>query len=250
MNKKLILFDLDQTLADSKQPLDDEMSELLKKLLEIKKVGIISGGKYEYFEEFVIKKLDASNELLEKLFLFPTCGAKFHRFQNNQWFEVYSHELSKTEREKIIQSLQNALSEWGYKTPEKTWGEIIEDRGTQVTFSAFGQQAPLDIKEVWDPDGKKRKEITEKLQLLIPQFEIRIGGSTSIDVTKKGIDKGYGVRQIVKELGIKKEEIFFVGDKIYPGGNDYPVKQEGVESLQISGPEETKKVIQKILDEN
>ena len=81
----------------------------------------------------------------------------------------------------------------GFKV-EQVWGEVIEDRGSQITFSALGQQAPLEQKDKWDPDFTKRKKIKAILDTLIPEFSVRMGGATSIDITKPGIDKAYGIR--------------------------------------------------------
>lgn len=48
--KKLIVFDLDGTLAESKSPLDAEMAKLLGALLGVVKVAVISGGNWPQFE--------------------------------------------------------------------------------------------------------------------------------------------------------------------------------------------------------
>ncbi len=108
--------------------------------------------------------------------------------------------MTADEKGKIISSLKKALDESGFKI-EKVWGEEIEDRGSQITFSALGQQAPLEEKNKWDPDFTKRKKIKGILDTLIPEFSVRMGGATSIDVTKLGIDKAYGVRKLTRHPG-------------------------------------------------
>jgi phosphomannomutase len=127
------------------------------------------------------------------------------------------------------------------------WGEPIEDRGSQITFSALGQEAPLDAKKAWDPDFKKRQKIKTILDPLIPEFSVELGGATSIDVTKHGIDKAYGIGKLRDTLGIAIAEMIFVGDAIFPGGNDYPAKQAGVVSIEVRDPDETKRVIEAII---
>ena len=134
----------------------------------------------------------------------------------------------------------------GFKV-EKVWGEIIEDRGSQITFSALGQQAPLEEKEKWDPDFAKRKKIKAILDTLIPEFSVRLGGATSIDVTKPGIDKAYGIGKLRDILGISLKEMIYVGDALFAGGNDYPAEQAGVVSIPVRGPDETKRVIEAII---
>src|SRR5579863_8215965 len=130
---------------------------------------------------------------------------------------------------------------------DKTWGETIEDRGSQITYSSLGQQAPLDEKVKWDADFAKRKKIKTVLDTLIPEFSVRLGGATSIDVTKPGIDKAYGIRKLRDILGIPVQEMIYVGDALFPGGNDYPAEQAGVISIPVKGPTETKRVIEAII---
>jgi phosphomannomutase len=242
--KKLIVFDLDGTLAESKSSLDGEMAALLKDLLGIVKVAVISGGDWPQFEKQVLAHLpqDAG---LGNLSLLPTCGTKFFQYQGD-WKKLYSEDFTADEKEKIISSLKQAVAEAGYKV-EKVWGEAIEDRGSQITFSALGQQAPLDEKNKWDPDFAKRKKIKAILDPLIPEFSVQLGGSTSVDVTKPGIDKGYGIRKLRDVLGISLQEMIFIGDALFPGGNDYPAKEAGVVSIAVRGPNETKPVTAAII---
>jgi phosphomannomutase len=76
---------------------------------------------------------------------------------------------------------------------------------------------------------------------------VRLGGTTSIDVTKPGIDKGYGIQKLRDTLGIAVAEMLFIGDALFPGGNDYPAKKAGAESIQVRDPEESKQVIEAIV---
>jgi phosphomannomutase len=117
----------------------------------------------------------------------------------------------------------------------------------RITFSALGQEAPLDEKKKWDPDFSKRRQMKAFLDHLIPEFSVRLGGTTSIDVTKQGIDKGYGIRKLRDILGVVVSEMIFVGDALFPGGNDYPAKQAGAVSIQVRDPNETKRVIEAIV---
>jgi hypothetical protein len=242
--KKLIVFDLDGTLAESKSPLDAEMSGLLHDLLGIVKVAVISGGDWPQFEKQLLSNL-SSDARLVNLSLLPTCGTKFFQYAGD-WKKLYSEDFTAAEKEKIISSLNKALGIAGFKV-EKVWGEVIEDRGSQITFSALGQQAPLEVKIKWDADFIKRKKITAILDTLIPEFSVRMGGATSIDVTKPGIDKAYGIRKLRDILGIPLNEMIYVGDALFVGGNDYPVEEAGVVSISVRGPNETKPVTEAII---
>jgi phosphomannomutase len=237
--KKLIVYDLDGTLAESKASLDAEMAALLHNLLGVAKVAVISGGGWPQFKMQLLSHLPSDERLLN-LSLLPTCGTKFFQY-NGSWKLLYSEDLTEAEKEKITSSLNQAVEAGGFK-PEKAWGEVIEDRGSQITFSALGQLAPLAEKEKWDPGFTKRKKITSALDTLIPEFSVRMGGATSIDVTKPGIDKAYGIRKLRDILGISLREMIYVGDALFPGGNDYPAKETGVACVAVRGPQETKPV--------
>jgi phosphomannomutase len=239
--KKLIVFDLDGTLAESKSSIDADMSRLLGDLLGIVKLAVISGGDWPQFEEQVLSHLPQDGSLAN-LSLLPTCGTKFFSY-TGEWKKLYSEDFTPDDKAKIIASVKRAVAESGF-TAEKVYGEVIEDRGSQVTFSALGQQAPLEEKKKWDPDFTKRKKIKAILGPLIPGYSVRLGGATSVDITKPGIDKAYGVRKLRDVLGISLKEMIFIGDALFPGGNDYPAEQVGVVSICVSGPHETKRVIQ------
>jgi phosphomannomutase len=242
--KKLIVFDLDGTLAESKSALAPEMAVLLHALLGVVKVAVISGGGWPQFEKQLVSNLP-EDERVKDLLLLPTCGTKFYQYAGG-WNEIYSEDFTPEEKAKIIASLNLAVTTTGFKF-ETTWGEQIEDRGSQITFSALGQQAPLEAKAVWDPDFAKRQQIQAVLATLIPEFSVHLGGTTSVDVTKPGIDKAYGIRKLRDRLGIAIDEMIFVGDALFPGGNDYPAKEAGVLSIQVQDPSVTRAVIESIL---
>lgn len=253
--KKLIVFDIDGTLTPSKAPADKEMIELLLHLLDKKSVAIIGGGKYDLFKQQLVVQLPPNDERLNRLYLFPTNSTAFYRF-DGEWRRVYSHDLTNEQKEKINNAFEETFKEIGYNHPEKTYGTIIEDRGTQISFSPLGQEVVamlgekegVKLKEEWnkkyDPLRQKMREI---LQKYLPKFEVRAGGLTTIDITQKGIDKAYGVRQISEHLGVKVEDMIFVGDAIFPGGNDYAALQTGIDYVKVKDPSDTKKLIQTIV---
>ena len=242
--KKLIVFDLDGTLADSKSSLDPEMSALLHDLLRVVKVAVISGGNWPQFEEQLLSSLPHDRRLAN-LSLLPTCGTKFFQF-GGDWKEIYSEDLTTVEKGTIVSNVQKAFDAAGF-TVDRVWGEQIEDRGSQITFSALGQQAPLEEKDEWDPDFAKRTKIKAILDRLMPEFSVRMGGTTSIDVTRPGIDKAYGIRKLRDLFGISVKDMIFIGDALFAGGNDYPAEEAGVVSIPVTGPEQTKLVTQAII---
>jgi len=249
MTKKVIAFDLDDTLAVTKSPISDRMAELLAKLLLKYDVCIISGGKFEQFKTQVVDRLDVASHQLNRLHLMPTCGTRYYRYDELQeeWKQQYAEDLSDEQKQEILSVLEVTAREVNLWV-EKPYGDIIEDRGSQITYSALGQQAPAEEKYRWadehqDDKHKLRTLIAERL----PDLEVRLGGSTSVDITRIGIDKAYGMQKLVEALFIDKNEILFFGDKLEEGGNDYPVKAMGIDSIAVEKWEDTTYALEGVL---
>lgn len=252
-DKTLIVFDLDGTLAESKSNMDPEMSKLIARLLLDRKVAVIGGGKYDLFKSQFIGCLSAPKDLLKNLFLFPTTATSFYRYDRG-WKKVYDLRLTKKEKTAIHKAFRVAFKEVGYVHPKKTYGKVIEDRGTQVTFSALGQEVVaklgargVALKKKWkDENTEVKLELAKALQRHLPGLEVRSAGFTSIDITRKGIDKAYGIKQIEKHLRIRRKNMLFIGDALFPGGNDYAVRRTGVKCIPVEGPSDTKRIIRLI----
>ncbi len=244
--KSLIIFDLDDTLAESKSAILPDMATSLKDLLAIKKVAIITGGKYEQIIKQVVSNLPIDTNL-SNLYLFPTCGASYYHFIDWHWINVYEERLSPEDVKKIFQALRDAQASAGVITEWPLYGEQIEDRGTQVSWSALGQQCPPALKVTWDPDQQKRLSMLPFLDISIPEYESRVGWATTIDVTRKGVDKKYGIYQMEKYLGVPLADMLFIGDAIFPGGNDYAAVEVGIDYEKTTWPEMTYRLIEEIV---
>ncbi len=242
--KSLVVFDLDGTLAESKSAIDEEMGKLLAALLRVVPVAVISGADLPQFKEQILAHLPHDADLA-RLSLLPTCGTRFFQYTDT-WNKLYSEDLSEAQKRKIISALTKEVTASGFE-PKNTWGETIEDRESQITYSALGQHAPLDAKKTWDPDFAKRTKIKAALDLDLPDFSVRLGGSTSIDVTLPGIDKAYGIRKLRDVLRVATSDMIYIGDALFPGGNDAPARETGAVCIQVRDPDETMRVIETII---
>lgn len=234
---RLVAFDLDDTLAPSKSPMDPRMGALLIRLLDAVEVCVISGGQFSQFESQLLARLPIGRpDLLLRLHLMPTCGTQYFRFDEaaGAWVRRYGENLGDDEKRAALEAVEGAARSLGFWESE-TWGPILEDRGSQVTFSALGQDAPVEAKRRWDPSGEKKDALRAAVAALLPDLEVRSGGSTSIDITRRGIDKGYGMTRLAEITGIPLADMIFVGDRLDPGGNDYPVLALGVPSHAVEG---------------
>lgn len=253
---------MDGTLAKSKSAIDKEMASLLCQLLEKKIVAVMSGANYFQFKKQLLDCLKCSQAQFKNLFIFPVNGGSLYKYQAKpagiqvgadakngrcKWQKVYENTLTAAEKTKIQDAFKKAFCDIHYVPPKKTFGKVIEYRKSQFTFSALGQKAGLAQKKEWNAKADIRPLLKTALKKYLQGFEIWIAGLTSIDITKKGIDKAYGIRQIIKLLSISKKEIMFVGDSLYEGGNDYVVKSAGVDVQEVKGPEQTKVIIRFLL---
>lgn len=240
---RIVAFDLDDTLAASKSPVQPAMARALADLLAVRPVCIISGGRYEQFKTQVLENLPADANRAN-LHLMPTCGTRYLVWDETagDYREVYAHDLSEEDKAAAIESLERHAKEMGYWESDddpRVKGDRIEDRGSQITFSALGQKAGVDDKHNWDPGSIKRNALRDAVAADVPQLEVRAGGSTSIDITAKGIDKAHGMRELEKQTGIAQANMLFMGDRLQPGGNDYPVMEMGIACIPVEGPEDT-----------
>ncbi|QIK64047.1 HAD-IIB family hydrolase [Leucobacter viscericola] len=245
---RLIAFDLDDTLAPSKSAVDPRMLAVFSRLLERTTVAVISGGNFEQFEMQLVERLEGVDETsLERLHLLPTCGTRYERRENGAWHTVYRENLDAAESTAALTALREEAERLGlWET--SPWGEILEDRGSQVTFSALGQRAPVAAKQAWDPDGSKKNTLRAAVADRLPGLEVRSGGSTSVDITRRGIDKAYGMRKLEEHTGIPLSDMLFVGDRLDPDGNDYPVKALGVACHAVTDWEDTADFLEQLLD--
>lgn len=242
----LVMFDLDDTLAASKSPLTDDMVDLMRRLLGEASVCIISGGNETQFRNQVLGRIGVFDGLAD-LHLMPTCGTQYLRFSDGDWETVYKEDLTGDQTQRALRVVEEGARELGL-WESKTWGPILEDRGSQVTFSALGQQAPVDAKSAWDPDGRKKESLRAYAAERLPDLEVRSGGSTSVDITRKGIDKAYGARRLMEILGLTTEDILFFGDRLDEGGNDRPVADLGIDTIAVHGHEDTAARLGALLD--
>jgi len=248
--KKVIAFDVDDTLVKSKNPLTKEMRDLLLQLLEKYEVAIISGSRFEVFETNIINPLHTqAAHLLEHMHILPTCGTRYYTYDKEvkTWDIIYAEDFSEEEK-KHITSVSEKLTKKAGLWPSKPWGEVIEDRLSQIAISMLGQKAPAEAKYEWyEKNNEEAVRLRNAIAEELPDYEVRNGGTTTIDITPKGVDKAYGMQKLISALDITKEEVLFIGDRLEEGGNDYPVKVMGVDCIDVEGYQTTPYVVRGIL---
>ena len=240
-----VVFDFDGTLAESRQPIKKEQLERLCALIEHTTVGVMSGSAFDVIEKNFLSHLE-SNFPKERLFIFPNASSQCFVWKKKRWEIEYNFSLTKEERETVTRALECALEKTGIAEGLPSYGPRIDDRGTEIAFAGLGIEAPLALKEAWDPDKKKRLPFQTLLREKLPDFEVHIGGTTTVEITKKGISKAYGVKWLAKRLETRPDDMLFVGDALSSDGNDAAVIPTGVKTRQVSGPKETAEIIDEL----
>ncbi|WP_420829250.1 HAD family hydrolase [Bifidobacterium simiiventris] len=247
---RAVAFDLDNTLASSKQPMSAAMTDRFAELTHRTTVAVITGGRYELVVSQVLDAIGGRADR-SRMHLMPTGGSRYYRWHVDddgcgRWKCVYAHDLSETDRRAAAASVETRARELGlWET--RVWGERIEDRGSQLTFSALGQQAPETAKRSWDPDDKKKRMLVAAVSRDLPHLKVRSGGYTSIDISLPGMDKSFAVHELARVLGVEVGGIVFVGDRMNPGGNDYPAAEAGAYAVRVGSPDDTLRFLERLL---
>ena len=144
---------------------------------------MITGGKYALLKSQVVERLTGQANR-SHLHLMPTSGTRYYRWGGSDWAPVFAHDLSADDRAKAYESLERNAREQGIWLTH-VWGERIEDRGSQITFSALGQLAPIEAKEAWDPTNEKKNRLARAVAADLPHLEVRPGAPAALISPKK-----------------------------------------------------------------
>lgn len=244
---KMIVFDMDWTLTLSRGDMQPSMIPLFKELLKKYKVWVISWWDFVQFQIQILNFIWNDEELLKNLYICPTCSTKMYLYKNNNWEKSYSLDFTNEEKKHIISVLENAILELWLK-PEKTYWELIEDRWTQITYAVLWQEAPRELKSIYDSDFEKRKKIREYIKNNLDWFDVLIWWSTSIDITRKWVDKAYWIEKLMEVTWCNKNEIIFVWDAVFPGWNDYPpLEKLGITTKKVFDLKDTEEFISEMI---
>jgi HAD superfamily hydrolase (TIGR01484 family) len=241
----IIAFDLDGTLSRSKENISPRMADLINKLTINKKVVVISGGSIEQYNKQLLPYIKNSINLI----MLPLEGSERFEYSpiTKKWEMTFKKVFPVDIKKDVVDVLNRIIKSKKFDIPTVHEGAYIEDRDTEIAFSALGQNAHINEKESWDPDHKKRDKIKNIIEKEVPNVSVTIAGTTTIEVLPKGWNKAVGLNYYLKEAGFNIDDVVFVGDAIYPGGNDYPISQLNIKSYRVNGPSDTEAVIEKIL---
>lgn len=195
---KYIFFDLDNTLCESKQPVDIRFLRDLEILNGHYKIFIISGAEY--------------SRMLTQI---PMAYTVYMPQNGNEVYEdktlLWKNEL--TNKNEILEHIKTIADYSGIEITD----DMIDDRGAQISFSFVGHHADKELKKSFDPDRKKRISVLDKF----PFPNAVIGGTTCIDYIPH--TKGENIKRYIDKKKIRPYQCLYLGDAFMNYGNDATV---------------------------
>jgi len=243
---KAVIFDLDNTLAEAFQPPKHELSSRFERVLTLLPTALMSAASLSRVEKDFLPTLSPAAQL-ENLTLFTANAAQCFDRDGTSWKEIYRFGFTREDHDKIRTALFEAVEGTGLDTSAQKYGEQFVDYEGYIAYTALGLGAPSAERKAWDPDASKRQELRRALQEKLPEFDVYIGGATSVDVTPKGINKAYGVLQYAAQKSLPPGDILYIGDALYEGGNDAVVIPTGVQTISTTDPSETMSIIDELI---
>lgn len=225
-------FDLDNTVTRSRTEISSLMRAALSDLVDSGyDVVIVSGAKVE--------------QALKQTQDFPCyyLGQNGnHAYDGSIKSDMWRNTLTEKEKTEIMEHILSIPRTWAVADED----DLIQDRECQISYSLLGHNEELSKKEAFDPDFSKRKQLLAEHPLVSDTVEIKMGGTTCLDYVPKGKHKGYNVAMLLRHLEWKKEECLYIGDALFPGGNDEAVVGV-IDTKQVANPSETLEFLRSVL---
>ncbi len=240
------IFDLDGTLAAPFADVGDVARDHLVTLSRLMPIAIVSGATFERIERTVLKRIP--EERYDAITVLSENGGEAYVWEGS-WRKRFAESIDDTEFATITAAIESVSPQF----PEFTrpaQGERIIRRNAFIAYAVLGTDAPRAEKDAWDPTGLKRGDFIKSLKKVLPGYDIFLGGMTTIDIMRKGVNKAHGVRWLLEHWKLRAADVLFVGDALYEGGNDFPVISTGVETRQVQSPQETVELIDKLIKES
>lgn len=215
---KHFFFDLDNTLTRSKSHIAPEHIPILKELSSRADVTVVSGHGEKDIRAHLGPELEGTYYIL---------GQNGNYALKPDGEVLWNNSLLQHQKEAIHTFIVKARKH--LNLPVKDEDDLVEDRDSQIAYSLIGHHEDKEVKEAFDPDHSKRhsllRDLEDDVKELAHEFgiEIRSGGTTVLDMFHLGKNKGFNVQEFIRHMGWQKEECLYIGDALFPGGNDETV---------------------------
>ncbi|OGG48740.1 hypothetical protein A3C18_00970 [Candidatus Kaiserbacteria bacterium RIFCSPHIGHO2_02_FULL_54_11b] len=214
---KHFFFDLDNTLTRSRTLMATPHQEIFKELCREKNVVVVTGGQLSQIQKQIPPSFNGE--------YFALSQSGNHAIGKNGGV-LWSESFSAEQKAAILELIRTIHDDVALSVKDED--DLVEDRGSQISYSLIGHHEDIDKKEAFDPGAKKRLEILSRHKEAVEQLravgaDVRPGGTTTFDFTIAGKHKGFNIIRLIEREGWKKEDCVYVGDALFPGGNDETV---------------------------
>ena len=237
---KHFFFDLDNTLTPSKALILPEHMPVLKSLCETADVIVVSGHGEKDIREHLTSAVAGMYHIL---------GQNGNFAETKDGRVLWKRSLSQDQKDAILRFTDKVRAHLNYRVRDEN--DIIDDRDSQIAYSLKGHHEEPARNNAFDPDHRIRLGILEDFaddvdDLKRANVEVRSGGTTVLDFFEYGKNKGYNVAAFIEALGWNKEECLYMGDALFPGGNDETVVGV-IPTRSVTGPDDTFSFIKEML---
>ena len=213
----IYIFDIDGTLTPSRLPMDREFKQWFISNMKGKRIWFITGSDHKKTIQQVGVDLWMD---VEKAY---QCSGN-RLYQNGELIESTDFDLPPGYEDDLNKIVEQSPYEFRSSNH-------IERRFGLVNFSVVGRDCSQELRDdygYWDDETGELLKICEKLNKKYPDIEAVKGGQISIDIYKKGHNKG----QILDNID---DNYMFFGDHLHPGGNDYSIMTRAEELGRTKG---------------
>jgi phosphomannomutase len=243
---RLYAFDLDDTLGPSQCEVPETVRSELAVLSMRRDVCVVSGASPAQFRDCLLE-CEPPHLRFDRFHALANYGAQWGRRLEGSWAFEARRSLTVRQRRDAVRAVRAEAEKLGlWLADDEVAGIRMDDRGTQITFSALGRDADRSHKAAWDPDGRRRQTLIEAVAPQLADCVVRLGGGTSVDVLPAGVDKGTALASLLSDLSLRKSQCLFVGDRLYPGGNDYPVVEVGIDCVAVRTWHDTRELLDQL----
>ena len=234
---KIVAMDLDGTLTQHKQPLDEVHKEALNKLSQKYKLLMVGAGQvvriFNQMEHFPID-------------IIGNYGLQYGIYnEKTNNIDIVRDLQFPVDKESVERRVTYLREKFGYTD---FVGNNVEFHPSGcLTFPLLGTDAKSEDKLAFDPDRAKRRKIYDEVVETFSDYTVFVGGSSSFDMAPMPYNKYYALDLYCKEHNLKHDEVVYIGDDYGLGGNDESVYKSDFPYLTIDDYRDFPEVIKTIL---
>lgn len=235
---KLVAMDLDGTLTQHREKLDDNHREALNKLSKKYKLIMVGAGQVgRIFNQMGKYPID----------IIGNYGLQYAIYnEKTKEMDIVRDESFPVNREDIEKKVTFLRQKHGFTSFR---GDNVEYHTSGcITFPILGTKAIQEEKLAFDPDRKKRRAIYGEVVSMFDSYNVFVGGSSSFDMSPKPYNKYYALDLYCKENKIDHSDVVYIGDDYGEGGNDQSVYLADFNYLKIDDYRDFEKIISPLLD--